>query len=276
MVYSLPANLHVLLIDGQGNLDGFHRSFRTGGVKTTLTHDGERGYARAIALRPDVILLGLPLKKGNGMAMLQMLKANAATAEIPVLVVSDGLHPQERLDAFRYGAVDCILLPAKDGEVRARIAIHLGLAGRNNGNPQLEQAGAKPSDAANAQDEDDILVNAARMHVRDHLAEIPNTRTIAHRLDVSDRRLIEAFRRCLNMTPFEYLRKERMQRAEVLLKSTSLPLQALAAEVGYSSAANFVTAFREYHGMPPAQYRREKMAPRARRGKADKDSSSQA
>ena len=264
MIYPLPLSLQLLLIDGQGTLDGLYRTVQQWGVKIAFASEGERGYARAITLRPDAILLGLPLRKGNGMAILQMLKANHATADIPVLVLSDEGTPAARVEAFRNGAADYIVLPANDEEIQARIAIHLRLAGRYR-EGQTSRKTSASNTALPEQGDNEVLVSAAQTYVRNHLAEIPNTRTIAHQLDVSDRRLIEAFRSRLGLTPFEYLRKERMQRAEALLRTTPLSLRALASEVGYSSAANLVTAFRDYFGMPPAQYRREKDMSRRKR-----------
>ena len=60
----------------------------------------------------------------------------------------------------------------------------------------------------------------------------------------------------VGVTIFEFLREERMKEARHLLASTSLDIQAIALEVGYTSGANFATAFRERFGMSPSAFRR--------------------
>jgi len=58
------------------------------------------------------------------------------------------------------------------------------------------------------------------------------------------------------VTVFDFLREERMKEARRMLSETSLEVGTIARELGYGSAANFSTAFRERFGMPPSQFRR--------------------
>jgi AraC-like DNA-binding protein len=45
-------------------------------------------------------------------------------------------------------------------------------------------------------------------------------------------------------------------RAMILLRSSELPLEQVAARLGYSDVSNFTRAFRRWTGATPAQYRR--------------------
>ena len=47
-----------------------------------------------------------------------------------------------------------------------------------------------------------------------------------------------------------------MARAAELLRDGSLPVQDVAAAVGYRQAAQFAKAFRRHHGAPPSSFRR--------------------
>lgn len=47
----------------------------------------------------------------------------------------------------------------------------------------------------------------------------------------------------------------RMRRARDLIRDTSLPLKAVAAEVGYAHLPSFTRAFRKQHGLPPSHFR---------------------
>jgi AraC-like DNA-binding protein len=58
------------------------------------------------------------------------------------------------------------------------------------------------------------------------------------------------------------LEQERRERALVLLRASDLPIESVAAKLGYASASIFVRAFRLWTGKTPAAYRREaKLAP---------------
>lgn len=48
--------------------------------------------------------------------------------------------------------------------------------------------------------------------------------------------------------------EHRMKRASLLLRSTNLPVEDIAAMVGYASSSNFYKAFREFYGCSPRDY----------------------
>jgi AraC-like DNA-binding protein len=66
------------------------------------------------------------------------------------------------------------------------------------------------------------------------------------------RRLADA-----GVTFSEIVEKARRERALLLLRSPSLPLDEVAERLGYSTVSNLVRAFRRWTGKTPAAYRRE-------------------
>jgi AraC-like DNA-binding protein len=64
------------------------------------------------------------------------------------------------------------------------------------------------------------------------------------------------FSRIVGLTPTEYLLAWRMALAKRLLRSRELAIEHVAAQIGYSSASTFSTAFTRHVGMPPMRYAR--------------------
>lgn len=64
------------------------------------------------------------------------------------------------------------------------------------------------------------------------------------------------FNRIVGMSPMEYLLTWRMALAKRLLRTRELAIEQVAAQVGYSSASTFSTAFTRHVGMPPLRYAR--------------------
>ncbi|MNG20592.1 Exoenzyme S synthesis regulatory protein ExsA [compost metagenome] len=56
-------------------------------------------------------------------------------------------------------------------------------------------------------------------------------------------------------TPAAMLTRLRMERAQLLLRTSNLSLDAVALEVGYESPAAFSRAFTRCHGEAPGRYR---------------------
>jgi AraC-like DNA-binding protein len=53
------------------------------------------------------------------------------------------------------------------------------------------------------------------------------------------------------MSIFDYLRESRLKRAALAIEKKGHSIAYAAAIAGYSSAANFSTAFRKYFGISP-------------------------
>lgn len=79
---------------------------------------------------------------------------------------------------------------------------------------------------------------------------------IASRAGMSVNALQEQFRRAYGTTVFEFVRESRLQRARLALERDGLSIKQAAALAGYSSAANFATAFGRRFGLRPKDARR--------------------
>ena len=51
-------------------------------------HDGEAGVAKALEIRPDLILMDIQLPKISGMEAMRQLRAQAATANTPIIAIT--------------------------------------------------------------------------------------------------------------------------------------------------------------------------------------------
>ncbi len=72
-------------------------------VKTAT--DGEVGLRIAREAMPDLILLDLLMPKVSGIEVLKQLRADPATAGIPVVILSNSSREEDKTHASRLGAV---------------------------------------------------------------------------------------------------------------------------------------------------------------------------
>lgn len=248
---NVPFQPHLLVVDDTDDDLRLLTSILHGNYRISAALNGDQGYQRAVALQPDLILMDVNMPRMNGFAACRLLKANPATASIPLLFLSNATHPDQRIEGLSIGAVDYVLKPFVADEVLARIQIHLRLAGR------LPVAAERqvPATVARQSSSDDVLVQAAIRLIDARLANPPSLADIAQRVGTNEKRLTAAFRDRLGLTVYGYLREQRLRRACTLLCESDISIDNLAALIGFRNACNFSTAFREQMGVTPSDYR---------------------
>jgi two-component system sensor histidine kinase/response regulator len=78
---------------------------------------------------PDLILLDIRMPEMNGYEACERLKSTGNLSDIPVIFLSALNQTEDRVKAFRSGAVDYISKPFQLEEVHARVETHLKLHG---------------------------------------------------------------------------------------------------------------------------------------------------
>ena len=75
--------------------------------------------------RPDLVLLDIEMPEMDGYEVLQILKANAGTADIPVIFLTAKDEVVNELEGLSLGAVDYITKPFSPPLLRKRVEMHL-------------------------------------------------------------------------------------------------------------------------------------------------------
>ena len=225
--------------------------------RITVSFDGQDGYNKAVIKPPDLILLDVSMPQLDGFATCRLLKANELTRSVPVIFLTASNDKQERLEGLTLGAVDYIVKPfASEEEVVARIKVHLA-AVRKMGDAVADTAlpSTTTDQLGKLVSNDDVLVRAASELLLDNLAVAFTASRLARRLGTNEKRLNFAFQKKYALTISEWLREQRLRLAKQLLAETDTPVNNISEHLGYSSAANFSTAFRVRFHCTPREFR---------------------
>jgi transcriptional regulator GlxA family with amidase domain len=81
--------------------------------------------------------------------------------------------------------------------------------------------------------------------------DVPGLARAAH---ASTAHFSRSFKQAFGETPHRYLQRRRIERAQELLRGTSLSVTEVSLEVGFHSLGSFSAAFRDLVGEPPSAY----------------------
>jgi two-component system cell cycle response regulator DivK len=93
------------------------------GTRYTLieAHDGEAGVATALEARPDLILMDVQLPKISGLEATRRLRAQAATADTPIIAITSFALSGDDQKAKEAGATAYIAKPYSPRDLLALI-----------------------------------------------------------------------------------------------------------------------------------------------------------
>jgi CheY-like chemotaxis protein len=92
--------------------------------------DGSETTAMVLSGSPDLVLLDVAMPRVDGFEALKRLKADPATADVPVIMVTAKGRPEDLAMARNLGARGYINKPWAEGEVEMRVDWALSTASR--------------------------------------------------------------------------------------------------------------------------------------------------
>ena len=102
----------------------------------------------------------------------------------------------------------------------------------------------------------DFRVRHAQRLISEDLRRPLVLKEIARAVNLSEPHLRSLFRAETGMTPAQYLKSLRMQKAKELLEETFLNVKQIMFQVGVNEKSHFARAFRQTYGLSPAEYRK--------------------
>ncbi|WP_414652321.1 response regulator [Ideonella sp.] len=119
----------VLIVDDvPDNLAVLHDALDESGYTVLVATSGEAALALAAKAPPDIVLLDAVMPGLSGFEVARRLKADPATAAVPIIFMTGLTETEHVLEGFGAGGADYVTKPIRPREVLARIAAHLNNA----------------------------------------------------------------------------------------------------------------------------------------------------
>jgi DNA-binding response OmpR family regulator len=114
--------VHILIIEDDPEAAHIlELSLRREGFKISIAMDGAQGLSIIEGSRPDVVLLDLMMPDIDGFEVMKRTRANPATADTPIIIVSARTHEADKLMAKQLGATSYLTKPYRRADLLAAI-----------------------------------------------------------------------------------------------------------------------------------------------------------
>ncbi len=106
----MNGKIRVLVIDDDPDVLEFLKTFFENlGHEIILTNNAAEGLKQVVLSTPDLVLLDIMLPQKDGLTILREIKD--LDKEVPVAMITAYKDAERVIEAFRLGAIDCLLKP---------------------------------------------------------------------------------------------------------------------------------------------------------------------
>src|SRR5215207_2254407 len=109
---------------------GLARAFEAAGHKVLACGDAAQALRELHREGCDLVVLDVELPGVSGLALCRLLRAQAATRRLPVIILSSHDREEYKVEAFAAGADDFVVKGATTRELLTRVAAHLEASAR--------------------------------------------------------------------------------------------------------------------------------------------------
>jgi DNA-binding response OmpR family regulator len=113
----------VLIADDDRDITRFLEvNLRLEGFDVIAVHDGNDALAKALDLRPNLILLDVMMPGMDGFEVCSKLRSDPRGSDVPVIMLTAKSMSTDRVDGYNVGADDYVTKPFEPMELVARVA----------------------------------------------------------------------------------------------------------------------------------------------------------
>jgi len=243
----------LLVDDNQDLLDFLREALCQDFAEITTVTGGNAALKEISADRlPDIIVSDVNMPDGDGYTLCRTLKESEKYRHIPIVLLTARGEEQSQSESYRLGA-DAFM--GKPFEIETLMELLRNLL-RNKSEIRkryLDNDSAAESDYGSNEERFILQLNKI---ISEHLSDPGlDQQLICHEMGVSRALLYNKMKAITGAGTKEYIIKIRIEKAKSLVENTSLAIAEISEMTGFASQSYFSTAFKNYTGMTPSQFK---------------------
>ena len=251
--------LTALVVDDEREIREFIKDTLGADFSVMEAENGQEALDKIQDTTPDIIISDVMMPVMDGDKMVRELKSDEGTRHIPVILLSAKSTMESQIEGLENGADAYIAKPFNPRHLMATV----------NNLLDREKAIIDYSRSAHAamqkfggnvvkKEDRELILRVTDLIISNMNNGKLNVSFLAAECSISQMQLYRKAKELLQMTPVEYIKTLRMERAEDLLTSTSMSVQEVMYECGFSSKSYFFKEFAAKFGCTPGEYRKKR------------------
>jgi len=244
---------HVLIVEDNTDLRHFMADILSIHFKVIEAQNGAEGFDLAVSAMPDIIVSDVMMPEMSGSEMCKKIKTDLRTSHIPVILLTALTTDENKIDGFQTGADDYITKPFNVNVLLARI--NNILENRTELKRKFKNTEITHPDEEQVTSTDNVFLKKLKSVLEENYNNSQfNVEELSREIGLSSRHLLHKIKTLVGMSPVEYIRVFRLQKAAQLLLGKKGSISEIAYETGFSDPGYFGKCFARHYGMSASDY----------------------
>jgi signal transduction histidine kinase/DNA-binding response OmpR family regulator len=252
----------LLIVEDNKDLVVYLKSMLNEKYRIEVAYNGKNGWLLAQELLPDLILSDVMMPEMDGFEMTKLIKTNAATCHIPVLLLTARDADNYRIEGLETGAFDYMVKPFNAEVLNLKIRnIQKNqedlrrFYAESWKNPAVDRSEFVATDV-HIPSSDNSFLEKIKNFLQDNIKNSSFTvDMLAAHLNMSVRNMNRKINSLLNSSALELMTEMRLNKAKVLFEESDLNVAEISFQCGFIDSNYFGKCFKRFTGLSPKEYR---------------------
>jgi signal transduction histidine kinase/DNA-binding response OmpR family regulator/ligand-binding sensor domain-containing protein len=253
----IDMQFNLLLVDDNEDIRSFIKNNLKDQFDIITASNGSEALSYLEKKSQDIhlIISDMMMPNMDGLELLEKLKAEPATQNIPVIFLTARTAERDKMEAFRIGVDDYLTKPFSLDELNARIRNLLKAAMQRRIASEIESVDL---DLDMSLTDNEKWLKEFRKLTEEQLTAVDfSIGSLASKMGMSESTLFRKIKKLTGYSPNIYLKEIRLQMAKKILeKSGDKSIKEISFQVGINSTKYFSRLFKERFGKLPSDYQR--------------------
>lgn len=244
----------LLIVDDNQDMLVFLTGLLSSSYEVKCAENAAEAFERLRTFSPDLIVSDVMMPGIDGVTFCRRVKQDINTSHIPVMLLTAKVEDADFVSGFDSGADLYVTKPFSPDVIKAQIRSLL--ANRMRLRERFMSDACEIDDILPESGIDKEFFDKIRVIIEEKMTDPEfSVNVLARELAISRTGLFTKLKAVTGMTPNDYIRLVRLQKAASLLETSVLRVNEVCWKVGFSSRSHFTKCFQSRYGMSPSEYR---------------------
>ncbi|WP_158867404.1 hybrid sensor histidine kinase/response regulator transcription factor [Maribellus comscasis] len=243
----------VLVIDDNKDMCFYFEEILCDEYQVSKAYCGNDGLQIANEIMPDIIICDIMMPDMDGITLCKMFKESVKTNHIPVVLVSARSTDQYKIEGLQYGADAYLTKPFSEEHLKAQMESIFKTRDTMREKLKLELL-SKPKEVEQDSPQN-LLMRKIVESIEANIADCNySVEQLSKDVALSRMHLTRKLNGIIGMSPGNFIRDFRLQRAADLLKNSDMNVSEVCYTVGFNTPKYFRAIFAKKFGVNPNEY----------------------